>query len=219
MPVKKPPIRVLIADDHPIVRDGLRRLLEVEREFTVVAEADNGVDTLALTLKHKPDILILDVRMPGRSGIEVLQDLKNANLKTQVIILTASIEDREIFQGMQLGARGIVLKESPPELILKSLRKVHEGEIWLENRAITRVLEQFSHGGPPGSAEILLSPREREVVGLVAEGCRNREIAQKLFIAEGTVKIHLHNIYEKLGVSDRLELALFAIERQLLPKG
>ena len=219
MPAKKQPVRVLIADDHPIVRDGMRRLLEVERDFTVVAEADNGVDTVALTLKHKPDLLILDVRMPGRSGIDVLQDLKNAKLTTHVIILTASIEDREIFQAMQLGARGIVLKDSPPDLILKSLRKVHEGEIWLENRAITRVLEQFSHGGPPGGAESLLSPREREIVGLVAEGCRNREIGQKLFIAEGTVKIHLHNIYEKLGVSDRLELALFAIERKLLPEG
>lgn len=214
------PIRVILADDHPIVRDGLRKLLMLEEDIQVVGEAADGRQVLDLVQSLHPDIVILDLRMPNMNGLTTLQALREVDKQVRVIILTASEDKNEFVQAMKLGCSGIVLKQTAPELIVKSIRKVHEGEIWLDSHTTAAVLRQFSTdpiGVTPtkGRERSPLSQREREIVCLVAQGYKNREMAEKMFIREQTVKNHLHNIFDKLGVSDRLELALYAIHKGL----
>src|SRR6266446_4500751 len=189
------PIKIVIADDHPIFRDGLQKLLSVEKDFEVVAQVGDGD--------------------------EVLQAVDNTT--TKVIVLTASDDRNEFVQAMKLGTSGIVLKQSPTELLLKSIRRVHAGEIWLDSSTTAAVVRQLAtsedHSPIPRNGRTRerspLSQREREIVALVSQGFKNKEMAQKMFISEQTVKNHLHNIFDKLGVSDRLELALYAIHKGL----
>lgn len=213
-------IRIVIADDHPIFRDGLRRLLSLESDFEVVGEAKDGEETLEVVRDKEPDILLLDLRMPARDGLSVLQRLKHIPSRTRVIVLTASEDKSEFVQAMKLGCAGIVLKQTATELLYKSIRRVHAGEVWLDSHTTAAVMRQFAApsrapiGLERGSRERSpLSQREREIVALVAQGFKNKEIAERIFISEQTVKNHLHNIFDKLGVSDRLELALYAIHR------
>ena len=212
-------IRIVIADDHPIFRDGLRKLLSLEDDFDVVGEARDGNEVLEIVRQTEPDVLLLDLRMPGMDGLSVLQNLKNAGSKTRIIILTASEDKNEFVQAMKLGCSGIVLKQTATELLYKSIRKVNAGEIWLDSHTTAAVMRQFASPGRitatdrKGRERSPLSQREREIVALVAQGFKNKEIAEKIFISEQTVKNHLHNIFDKLGVSDRLELALYAIHK------
>lgn len=221
-------IRIVLADDHPIVRDGLKKMLAMESDFEVVGEASDGREALEQIQIHEPDVLLLDLRMPNLDGLSALQTLQHINRKTKVIILTASEDKNEFVQAMKLGCSGIVLKQTAPELIVKSIRKVNAGEIWLDSHTTAAVMRQFATAGPDGSGSSTgsggstkvrerspLSAREREIVGLVAQGYKNKEMAEKMFISEQTVKNHLHNIFDKLGVSDRLELALYAIHKGL----
>lgn len=231
-------IRIVLADDHPIVRDGLKKMLSLESDLEVVGEANDGREALEQIQMHEPDILLLDLRMPNLDGLSALQTLQHINRKTRVIILTASEDKNEFVQAMKLGCSGIVLKQTAPELIVKSIRKVNDGEIWLDSHTTAAVMRQFATAGgeshSSGSSSMSsgssssahsnqgkvrerspLSAREREIVGLVAQGYKNKEMAEKMFISEQTVKNHLHNIFDKLGVSDRLELALYAIHKGL----
>ncbi len=221
---RKKMIRVLIADDHPIVRDGLKKLLALEDDIEVVGEAGDGREVLERVQELEPDVLLLDLRMPNLDGLSALQALQQANRSTKVIVLTASEDKNEFVQAMKLGCSGIVLKQTAPDLIIKSIRKVNSGEIWLDSHTTAAVMRQFSSpsdlaaaGGQGGKSRERspLSTREREIVGLVAQGYKNKEMAEKMFISEQTVKNHLHNIFDKLGVSDRLELALYAIHKGL----
>jgi DNA-binding NarL/FixJ family response regulator len=214
----KQAIRVLMADDHAISRDRLRKLLDGDDDITIVGEASNGNECIKMLSKFKPDILLLDLRMPDKDGLDVLEEVNFDSLPTRVIVLTAVEDDHDVVQAMRLGARGIVLKQSPSELLLKSIHRVHSGEIWLDNRMTAEVLKAFakSSDNGPRRDKPLLSDREKEIVQLVAQGCRNKEIGERLFISEQTVKNHLHNIFDKLGVSDRLELALYAIHHRLI---
>jgi two-component system nitrate/nitrite response regulator NarL len=219
---RKGMIRVLIADDHPIVRDGLKKLLSLEEDFQIVGEASDGCEVLDRVQELDPDVLLLDLRMPNLDGLSALQALQQTNKRTRVIVLTASEDKNEFVQAMKLGCSGIVLKQTAPELIVKSIRKVHGGEIWLDSHTTAAVMRQFAAPGEsPGSGSgktrerSPLSQREREIVQLVAQGYKNKEMAEKMFISEQTVKNHLHNIFDKLGVSDRLELALYAIHKGL----
>ena len=207
-----------MADDHAVFRDGLRKLLEGADEILVVGEASNGNQCIKMLDKFKPDILLLDLRMPEKDGLAVLTEVNFESLPTRVIVLTAAEDDRDVVRAMRLGARGVVLKQSASDLLLKSIRQVHEGEIWLDNRMTAEVIDAFKKSAESGQRreKPLLSDREKEVVQLVAQGFRNREIGEKLFISEQTVKNHLHNIFDKLGVSDRLELALYAIHHKLV---
>jgi DNA-binding NarL/FixJ family response regulator len=213
------PIRIVIADDHPIFRDGLRKLLSLEDDFEVVGEAKDGTEVLDLMREKDPNVLLLDLRMPGMDGLTVLQSLKNSGCRSKIIILTASEDKNEFVQAMKLGCSGIVLKQTATELLYKSIRKVNAGEIWLDSHTTAAVMRQFASPGRVGAADRKgrerspLSQREREIVALVAQGFKNKEIAEKIFISEQTVKNHLHNIFDKLGVSDRLELALYAIHK------
>jgi DNA-binding NarL/FixJ family response regulator len=229
----KPKIRIVVADDHPIFRDGLCRLLALEEDFEVVAQAQDGRQVLEILQQLEPDILLLDLKMPGLDGLATLQRLQAARNKTRVIVLTASDDKNEFVQAMKLGTSGIVLKQTATELLIKSIRKVHAGEIWLDSHTTAAVIRQFvaneeapPPAPPPPSVQTApprerererspLSQREREIVALVAQGFKNKEMAEKMFISEQTVKNHLHNIFDKLGVSDRLELALYAIHNNL----
>ncbi len=214
----KATIKVLIADDHAIFRDGLRKLLHGEDEITIIGEASNGNEAIRLLTRLKPDILLLDLRMPDKDGLAVLEEVNFDSLPTKVIVLTAAEDDRDVVRAMRLGARGIVLKQSASELLVKSIQRVHSGEIWLDNRMTAEVMKAFAKSADGGARrdKPLLSDREKEIVQLVAQGFRNKEIGEKLFISEQTVKNHLHNIFDKLGVSDRLELALYAIHHRLI---
>lgn len=228
IPLDKSPkeIRIVIADDHPIIRDGLRQLFEQTEDIKIVGEAADGREAIDQINAHSPDLLLLDLKMPGMDGLSVLQALHTAGKKIKVIVFTASEDKNEYVQAMKLGCSGIVLKQTDPSLIAKSIRKVSGGEIWLDSHTTAAVMRQFaSNDGPvigatpsPGAKareRNPLSQREREIVALVAQGYKNKEMAEKMFISEQTVKNHLHNIFDKLGVSDRLELALYAIHKGL----
>jgi DNA-binding NarL/FixJ family response regulator len=223
---KKATVRIVIADDHPIVRDGLKKLLLLEDDFEIVGEAGDGREVIEKVQALDPDVLLLDLRMPNLDGLSALQALQQTSKRTRVIILTASEDKNEFVQAMKLGCSGIVLKQTAPDLIVKSIRKVHSGEIWLDSHTTAAVMRQFSTGlesngsgvssnGAKNRERSPLSTREREIVALVAQGYKNKEMAEKMFISEQTVKNHLHNIFDKLGVSDRLELALYAIHKGL----
>jgi DNA-binding NarL/FixJ family response regulator len=210
-------IRLVIADDHPIVLDGLAQLFGVESDFEVVARCRDGDETIDAVRRLRPDVLVLDVRMPGRDGLSVLHELDEAALQTRVVLLTAAVGDEQLVEAIRLGARGVVLKETAPRLLVEAVREVHAGGEWLEKGLVGRALRRLMDR-EHGQREVLrsLTTRELEIVRQVAEGLRNRAIAERLFISEGTVKIHLHRIYEKLGVDGRLELALYAREKGLV---
>jgi DNA-binding NarL/FixJ family response regulator len=217
MAKSKQPVRILLADDHPIFRDGLRKLLTSDDNLTIVGEASNGQECIQMLSKLKPDILLLDLRMPDKDGLAVLEEINFETVPTRVIVLTATEDDRDVIRAMRLGARGVVLKQSATDLLVKSIHKVYSGEIWLDQHMTAEVMKAFSKSSEAGPRreKPLLSDREKEIVQLVAQGFRNKEIGEKLFISEQTVKNHLHNIFDKLGVSDRLELALYAIHHRI----
>lgn len=215
-------IRILIADDHLLFRDGVRKLLSAVPDFNVVAEAGHGDEVLEMTARHQPDVVLLDLTMPGQDGLITLQRLRSAHPDVKVILLTSSEERDEMLQAVRFGTAGIVQKSTPTELLIKSIRKVNAGEMWLDRSTTAEVVRQFASknempkriaGRERDSSS--LSSREREIVALVAQGYKNKEMAEKMFISEQTVKNHLHNIFDKLGVSDRLELALYAIHNNL----
>lgn len=209
------PIRVALADDHPIVLDGLEKLFSVVPEITVVARAHTADEALQVIRTQKPDVLLLDLIMPG-GGLELLRAVSTADLSTRIILLTAVADDSQLLEAIRNGAQGVVLKDMAPQLIIDAIREVHAGGQWLDKglgaRALRRLLSRdVEHAG----AARLLSRREREIVRLVAGGLRNRAIAERLEIGEGTVKVHLHNIYEKLDIANRVDLANFAREHDL----
>ena len=204
-------IRIVIADDHAIFRDGLRRLLATQADFQVLAEASDGKEAIALAAELKPDVLLLDLAMPRVPGMEVLRELARQEVPVRIILLTAGIQPFAVTTALQLGARGIVLKASPPELLLKSIRSVCEGQFWVGSEPVT----SWARSGQPNTGGFGLTQREIEIIAAIKEGNSNREIASKLAISEETVKRHLSNIYGKLGVNSRLELAVLASEQHL----
>ena len=216
-------VRILIADDHPIFRDGLRRLLEAEPDLAVVGEAIDAAEALTLTRDLTPDILLLDVAMPKVSGLEALQVLAEWPGGPRVILLTAAIDKADIIKALQLGARGVVLKESATGVLMQAIRIVMQGGYWVGRESVSDLLRALqSLGTGSERADQLpafsLTQRELQIVGLVVEAAGNKKIADTLAISEKTVKHHLTNIFEKLGVSSRLELALFAAQHRLTPK-
>lgn len=210
-------ISLVLADDHPLLLDGLESLFRLEGDFQVLARCGDGEAALRAVREHRPDILILDIRMPGMDGLAVLRALKKEKLPTRVVLLTVGLDEDDVLEAIRLGVRGVVLKEMAPQLLVQCLRKVHAGGEWLEKRSVSRALDKMLRR-EAAAREVarLLTPREVEIVRMVARGLRNREIAEKLSISEGTVKIHLHHIYEKVHVDGRLALTLYAQEKGLV---
>ncbi len=216
------PIRLVIADDHPIFRDGLRRLLESESDLKVIGEASDGLEAVKLARQLKPDILLLDLAMPRQPGLEALRELSSGPVSNpvRVILLTAAAEKKQIVEALQLGARGVVLKDSATQLLLKSIHTVMAGEYWVGRESVSNLVQYLrnlvqSSEGDARQRRFGLTPRELEIVSAVVAGYSNKEIAEYFKISEDTVKHHLSNIFDKLGVSTRLELALFAVNQSL----
>lgn len=208
-------IRILIADDHPIFRDGLKRLLEAETDLRVIAEATDGLEAVRMVEHHKPDLLLLDLAMPRRPGLEVARILAESPHDTKIVLLTAAIESHQVLEAIRLGVHGVVQKDAATELLLKAIRTVMSGQYWVGREKVADIVELLRRPAPASKKNFGLTPRELEIVGTVVSGYSNRDIAQKLKVSEDTVKHHLTNIFNKTGVSSRLELALFAINHNL----
>ena len=214
------PIRIVIADDHPLVRDGLRKLFELQPGFTVVGEAADGLEAVQRAKDLRPDVMLLDLAMPRLNGLEVLQELADMALEVRTVILTAGIEREETVQALRLGARGVVLKESATQLLYKCVRAVMHGEFWVGHERIDDLLgtlrEMARAPAPDASPASHLTARELQVIGAIVGGAANKEIGKTFGLSEQTVKNHLSNIFDKLGVSNRLELALYVVHHRLL---
>jgi len=214
-------VRVLIADDHPVVRVGLRNMLQADPLINVVGEARDGVEALDLARSLHPDILLLDLAMPNVAGMEALREMTSGGLNTRTIVLTGLIDNRQILEALQLGARAVVLKDAVVEHLSQCIHAVMQGQYWLEGRPVQNLVQVLRdltvQTTPPPRKTFGLTARELEVVTLITEGCTNKDIARQFGISEETVKRHLTNIFNKLGVGNRLELALFALNHNLLP--
>lgn len=210
-------IRIVLADDHPIVLDALAQLFGMEPDFDVVVRCSDGPQALAAVRRSRPDVVLLDVRMPGLSGLEVLRAIHEEALPTRVVLLTAQVSDEEVIEAVRLGVGGIVLKESVPRMLVQVVRRVAAGEQSLDERTLHGALDKMLRREAAGERAVrLLTRRELEIVRMVAAGLRNKQIADKLSISEGTVKMHLHSIYGKVGVEGRMELSIYAREHELL---
>jgi DNA-binding NarL/FixJ family response regulator len=211
-------IRIAIVDDHTMLREGLRKILSMESDLDVVADTDDARKAPVIASDKTPDVMLLDIRMPGTGGLEVIGPIHDACPTTKVLILTASDDRRDHVAALSQGARGIIMKDSAADTLVTAIRAVHDGQAWVDREITGTLLEELAHrGGQPqggaGGAQ-QLTVRESEVVDLVISGCRNREISERLSISEKTVKAHLSNIFAKLGVRDRLELAIYALNRR-----
>ena len=213
-------VRILLADDHPILRDGLRKLLEVEPDLRVIGEAGDGIEAVKGVHRLKPDLLLLDLNMPRQTGLEALREIGPSTTRT--VVLAAAIEKAEVAQAIQLGARGVVLKESATELLLRCIRAVMRGQYWVGREVVFSLIEALRDLLPMdgnrqnGQANFGLTPREMEVITAVVNGYTNKDIAQSFSLSIQTVKHHLTSIFDKLGVSNRLELALFTVNHHLV---
>jgi DNA-binding NarL/FixJ family response regulator len=214
------PVRIAAADDHAIFRDGLCRLLEARPGFTVVGTAGSGSEALQLVADLSPDVLLLDVSMPDMSGLDVLRALHLPRPNLRVVLLTASADHDEILAALRLGARGIVLKESATATLYKCIDVVMQGEYWLGRGQVPTLIAAFrqASGAEPPSPADTLTRSELRIIAAVVEGAANKDIAAQFGLSEQTVKNHLRHVFDKLGVSSRLELAVFAIHHKLLAR-
>lgn len=212
------PIKVLIVDDHAVVRAGLRMLIDQDPGMKVIGVAGNRVEALAALASDRPDVIILDIVLGDEDGLSFLPELRQTARNARVLVLTGLRSSDSQRQAMRAGAMGVVLKEHAAEVLLKAIEKVHSGEVWLDRLMTGRVLEEISEEKQPDPDKdriATLTDREREVVGLVGEGLKNKQIAARLFISETTVTHHLSSVFSKLEVSDRLELIIFAFRHGL----
>lgn len=211
------PIRLLLADDHPIVLDGLEQLFRLEQDIEIVARCRDGEETLRALQVYRPDVVVLDIRMPRCDGLEVLRGIEAGGLLTRAVLLTAALEEDQLVEALRLGVGGVVLKEMAPQLLVEAVREVHAGHRWLDKGSVDRALGRLLQKEKSfREAAETLTTRELEIARMVARGLRNRAIAEQLFISEGTVKIHLHNIYQKIEIDGRVELAIYAQRKGLV---
>jgi DNA-binding NarL/FixJ family response regulator len=210
-------IRIIVADDHPLVLTGLHHLLGEHPDFEVLDRCVTGAEAIAAVHRHRPDILVLDLHLPDMGGLDVVRALPKLEPRLRVVLLTAQIHEDQLIEALRLGVRGVVLKEMTTKLLVQCLRRVHAGGQWLEKDSAARAMAKLVRR-EAGARELalLLTPREIAIARLVATACSNKEIAERLFISDGTVKTHLHNIYEKLKVSRRAELICLAEEYGLV---
>lgn len=208
-------IRVILADDHAVVRKGIREFLEDEEDITVVAEAENGAQAVALAKEHRPDVLVLDIQMPEMTGIEAARHIKAADPRARILVLTAYDDDPYIFAMLQAGANGYVLKNAPSDELVRAVRAVARGDSALDPAVTAKVMSQLATGKPAGAQDVVekLTPRELDTLRLAAKGLTNRAIGQTLGISNRTVQGHLANIFGKLNVTTRTEAVLIAVKQ------
>jgi len=211
------PIRIFLVDDNVLHAESVAAVLATSKDFQVVGCSRTASEARPLISKNAPDIILVELHMTGQSGLDLLRDLPGLSVRSRAIATAEEESREEIVEAMRLGAKGFVLKQTGPELFMKCLRKVYEGEIWLDGRFAEAVLHAFGsiQAETKGDGKSELSAREMEVIELVVQGFKNRDIAQKLFISEKTVKNHLSAIFNKLGVADRLELTLYVFEKRI----
>lgn len=210
-------IRLVIADDHPLILEGVERMFRSEGDFDLLARCGDGEEAAAAVARTKPDVAIFDIRMPKLDGVAALERLRSGGVTSKVVLLTAGLDDGRILDGFRVGAEGIVLKEMAPRLLVETVRRVHAGGQCWDNPSVMGALRRMMQQEHVRSrAATLLTPRETEITAMVASGLRNKEIAFRLSISEGTVKLHLNSIYEKLGVDGRVPLTLWAREAGLV---
>jgi len=210
------PIRIVIADDHPIVRQGLAAVLSQEEDLEVVGQAGNGLEAVAQARKLRPDIILMDLQMPEMDGVEAIQKIKTETSDIGIIILTTYETDDYIFRGIEAGARGYLLKDSSPEDVLKAIRTVHQGESLIQPRVASRLIDRFTQLSHAPASQDVLSSREVQVLQLIATSAANKEIANELLIGESTVKTHIIHILNKLGVKGRTEAVAEAARRGII---
>jgi len=217
-------VRIIIADAHPMFRDALRDLLEQQSEFKVVGEAADGGEVIEKVKQLNPDLLLLDFAMPQISGLEVLRSLSTLPVQVRTIVLANAIERFQVFEALKFGARGVILKDVATPLLFKGIRAVLAGEYWVAHGDVAELIDSLRNGNPASPLQTSsgkgshLTQRELEIVSAIVEGCTNKDIAQTLSLSEQTVKHHLTSIYAKLGVSNRLELAFYAVHHNLTPQ-
>jgi len=215
------PIRIVVADDHQVVRIGVAGMLTPADGFEVVGQAADGDEAITQTLDLTPDILLLDLAMPRMPGMEAMRAIMDSSATVKVILLAGEISPQQIVEALQVGARGIVLKSALVDHIQLAVKTVYAGDYWIEGKRVVNLVvtlqELMKQAAVPERKTYGLTPRELEVVGCIVEGCSNRDIARQFSLSEETIKRHLSNIFDKTGVSTRLELALFAIAHQLVP--
>jgi NarL family two-component system response regulator LiaR len=208
-------IRVLIADDHAVVRRGLRTYLELQDEMEVVGEAEDGEEAVAEVERLGPDVVLMDLVMPRVDGIAAIRRIRASSPGTRVIVLTSFLDDDKLFPAVHAGASGYLLKDAKPQELVAAIRTVHAGDALLHPAAAARLMAEVAAGGERGDAQALLTEREREVLALVARGMPNKVIALELGISEKTVKTHVSNLLGKLGLTDRTQAALYAVRHGL----
>ncbi len=212
------PIRILIADDHNLIREGIKRILDFQEGFQIVGEAMNGTEAEGFVNTLRPDILVMDVNMPGKSGIEVLGSLKKAGNPVKVIFLTVAGDQHTLMEAVHLGAEGYLLKDSDIQELIRAIRDVYEGETYIDQRLVKLMMHNFAEKAAPVIEENPLkelTPREREILQLISQGKSNREIGECLFLSEKTVKNNLIFIFRKLGVKDRVQATLAALKYKI----
>jgi two-component system, NarL family, nitrate/nitrite response regulator NarL len=207
-------IRVIVIDDHKAVRKGLSLLIQSQPGFEAVGEASNATEALIVAEREQPDVILLDLDLGNESGVEMIPELLATANCARVLVLTGLRDQEEHRRAMLCGAMGVVLKENPPEVLLKAIQKIHSGEIWYDRLKLGSIVADILRGhareqNPEGAKAATLTQREKEVVALVSQGLKNKQIADKLFISDTTVRHHLTAIFAKLGVSNRLELIIY----------
>lgn len=211
-------INVLIADDHSIVRQGLKQILELEEDMIVIAQASNGSEAVKMAKEFKPDVILMDINMPGTNGLQAIKELKENNDPSRIIVLTIH-EDREyLFKTLQMGAEGYVLKDAEPSVLINAIRSVNNGQSFIQPNLTKELVREFNRvtlHEKEKNDDNNLTAREVEVLGLIAEGMINKEIAKQLYISEKTVKNHVSNIFKKLDVSDRTQAAIYAFKHNI----
>jgi two-component system, NarL family, response regulator LiaR len=209
-------IEVLIADDHPVVRHGLRAFLQLQEDFDIVGEAGDGHEAVAEVQKLRPDVVLLDLVMPNLDGIDAIRQIRQASPDTKVIVLTTFADDEKVFPAVRAGAAGYLLKDVEPKELVDAIRTVHRGEGLLHPRVASKLMSEFAGEHERADTFEALTDREKEVLRLIARGMSNREIARELVLSEKTVKTHVSNILAKLRLADRTQAALYAVRNRLV---
>ncbi len=208
---------LVAADQHPLTLLGLTQLLNTTPDLELLATCATAAEALTEAWKHKPDILLIDINLPDRSGLELINELKNSSLDVKVVILTNTMDEEQTIDALRYGVKGVVLKNMPAHLLVQCLQKVGAGGLWMEKESIGQAFEKMlQREAGMRRLTTILTAREIEVMKQVAGGLSNQEIAEKLIVQEGTIKIHIHNIYRKLGIKNRVDLTLYAQKRGLV---